>query len=125
MNDDKGYIVLDILLGIFIFSLGFAAAWEINVSAVLINGQAENMFKAVNLAESTVEELYSDLQEDGCLADLYTMGEIREQEGLFNKVIRANWETPNLLLIEVEVEWVERERHKEYCLESYCYVNNC
>jgi len=123
--NDKGYIILDVLLGIVIFGLGFAAAWKMNISALLMDGQTDNLFQAINLAESTIEELHSDLLDDNGLADLYSMREIREQIGRFSRTIRADWETTDLLLIQVEIEWVERECSKKYCLESFCYVYNC
>ena len=123
--NDKGYIILDILLGIVIFSLGFAAAWKINISALMIGGQTDNLFQAINLAESAIEELHSNFQEDSGLADLYALREIREQKGRFIRTIRADWETTDLLLIQIEIEWVEREGSKKYCLESYCNVYNC
>lgn len=119
---NNGYILLDILLGLFILGLGLAIIWGLNNSAVLKSGQVDSSLQAVNLASSTLDELHCRFDEDRGYLDNFTSVEVKDRYGLFERVIKAQWQTMNLVLLTVEIQWLERGVSREYSLESYYYV---
>lgn len=121
-SDNYGYILLDILLGLFILGIGLAVIWGLNNSTVLKSGQVDSSLQAVNLASSTLDELLCEFDEDKSYIYKYSSVEVKDRFGLFERIIRAEWKTMNLVLLTVEIEWLERGVSKEYCLESYYYA---
>lgn len=121
-SDNYGYILLDILLGLFILGIGLAVIWGLNNSTVLKSGQVDSSLQAVNLASSTLDELLCEFDEDKSYIYKYSSVEVKDRFGLFERIIRAEWKTMNLVLLTVEIEWPERGVSKEYCLESYYYA---
>ena len=119
---NNGYILLDILLGLFILGMGLAVIWGLNNSTVLKSGQVDSSFQAINLASSTLDELLCIFDEDKAYIDNYTSVEVTDRIGLFERGIGAEWKTMNLVLLTVKIKWLEREVSKEYCLESYYYA---
>lgn len=121
-SDNYGYILLDILLGLFILGIGLAVIWGLNNSVVLKSGQVDSSLQAVNLASSTLDELLCEFDEDKNYIDKYTSVEVKDRYGFFERIISAEWKTMNLVLLTVEIEWLDRGVSKEYCLERYYYA---
>ncbi len=119
---NSGYILLDILLGLFILGMGLAVILGLNNSTVLKSGQVDSSLQAVNLASSTLDELLCEFDEDKSYIDKYTSVEVKDTYGIFERIIRAEWKTMNLVLLTVKIEWLERGISKEYYLESYYYA---
>ncbi len=126
MNSVKsnGYILLDILLGLFILGMGLAVIWGFNNSAVMKSAQVDYSFRAINLASSTLDELLCIFDEDNAYIDNYTSVKVTDRIGLFDRIIRTEWKTMNLVLLTVEIKWLESGVSKEYNLESYYYVQS-
>lgn len=121
---DRGYIMLDIVLGLFIFGMGFAAVWGLNTAAVIGSAQLDSSLKAINLASSTVDELYCRFGDDRAYIDYYCSVEVNDRVERFDRSITAQWETMDLLLLTVEIRWLERGVSKDYSLESYYYAHS-
>ncbi|MGI6449526.1 MAG: type IV pilus modification PilV family protein [Desulfitobacteriia bacterium] len=121
-NSHQGYLLLDILVGIFIFSLGFAVILGIINSAALANAQSNHYLQAVNLASSAMDELLAKLEEDSVFCYTYLAGADVEKIGNFTQTINMVWETADLLLVTVQMEWPERGEVRDYYLESLFYV---
>lgn len=119
----KGYIMLDILLGLLLFSMGFAVIWGLNTSSVFKSAGMDNSLQAINLAASTMDELHCTFQRDRTAIDTYTSLDITAEIGFFDRVIKAEWITKDLLLLNVEVRWLEKGLERKYNLESYFYVS--
>ena len=118
----KGYIMLDILLGLFLFSIGFAVVWGLNTSSVFKSAQMEKSLQAINLAASTIDELHTVFKQDRARISNYTSLDVEDKQGAFYRVIRAEWVSKDLLLLAVEVRWTDRSTEKQYYLESYYYA---
>lgn len=121
-NSNKGYILLDILIGLFIFGLGFTVIIGLTSIAALAKGQTDNYLDAINLASSTMDEILSDLEEDSSFSNLYLSINVKDRIGTFERAVKSEWESSNLLLILVEIKWVEKGQDREYLLESLYYV---
>lgn len=124
MNSVKnnGYILLDILLGLFILGMGLAVIWGFNNSTVMKSAQVDSSFQAINLASSTLDELLCRFDEDNSYIDNYTSVEVTDRIGRFERIVRAEWKTMNLVLLTVEIKWLESGVSKKYNLESYYYA---
>jgi hypothetical protein len=121
-TSSKGYILLDILVGLFIFGVGFSATLGIINTAVLARGQADNYLQAVNLASSSMDETLNNLGGNSACKYTYLSGEVSNTIGNFERVIKAEWDSIDLLLLTVEVRWMEKGEIREYILESLFYV---
>jgi len=117
-----GYILLDILLGLFILGMGLAVIWSVNNAAVMKSGQTDSSLQAINLASSTLDELHCIFSEDITTINHYTSMEVKDSYGIFERAITAEWKTMDLLLLTVTIQWLEKGVSKEYCLESYYYA---
>lgn len=118
----KGFILLDVLIGLFIFGLGFAVITGVINTAALAGGEAQNYLQAVNLASSTMDELLNLLEIDNSSQYAYLGKEGKEQVGTFEKLIKMEWESVDLLLVTVEIKWKEKGEVRNYLLESLFYV---
>ncbi len=123
-SDNRGYVLLDILIGLFILGLGFAVIQGLTNTAALSYAQSHNLLQAANLAGSTIQEVISDLKKEPAGKDADFNQEGLDQVGKYQRLICVQWDSPDLLLITVEVRWPELGEFRNYRLESLCYVAN-
>ncbi|HHV63647.1 MAG TPA: hypothetical protein GXX46_01000 [Peptococcaceae bacterium] len=121
-TSDQGYLLLDILVGLFIFGLGFAVILGVINTAALANGQSSNYLQAVNLGTSAMDEILAKLKEDNSFRYAYLGVVQKEKVGNYWRTIKMEWDSIDLLLITVRVEWMERGEGRDYYLESLFYV---
>jgi hypothetical protein len=118
--DSKGYVLFDVLLALFLFSLGFAVLFGLTEGAVAEARQAANLMEGANLAQKKLDQLavhtWSDnIARQACIPG----GTVEGNEGIFHWLIVSNWDdSPQLLRISVEVLWTERGNPAGYKLES-------
>lgn len=115
-----GYVLFDVLLALFLFSLGFAVLFGLTEGAVSEARQAANLMEGANLAQKKLEQLAvhnwgDNIVRQACIP----AGTVEGQEGKFHWLIVSNWDdSPQLLRISVEVLWTERGNPALYKLES-------
>jgi len=121
----KGYALVDVLMALFLFSLGFSVLYSLTETAVSENQQAANLTQAVSIAQQTMDRLAvrpwsENLAEGKCIpAEPFT-----GCEGLFDWTLYTEWdENPELLNIEMKVEWLEKGDIRSYHLGSVYYVD--
>lgn len=114
--------MLDVLIGLFIFSLGFAVMLALINTAYIKNSHTDHTLQAVNLASSTVEEITAVLLDDPSAVYRYLSGTTRDESGLFTRMVCCEWDSPNLLKITVKISWTELEDQKEYKLSYLHYI---
>ncbi len=120
-----GYALIDVLVALFLFSIGFFVIFGLTETGYVKSRQASNLTKAVNIAWKTMERLSGrswadNLAENECIPGDTVVG----SEGLFEWTIYADWETyPELLEVETEVKWLENGKVCSYRLESLYYVD--
>ena len=61
--NNHGYVFIDILVGLLIFSLGFVAVLSLNNWVAQSKAQADNYLEAVNIASSTMDEILHEYKE--------------------------------------------------------------
>lgn len=121
----QGFVLFDVLLGLFIFSLGFAALFGLTERAVFETQQATTLMEVSNLAQEIMDRLtaqgWSEIIATGaCLPG----GIVDGNTGRFHWRVRSDWENnPQLLRVSVEVSWSERGRPFGYKLESLYAVD--
>lgn len=113
--------MLDVLLALFLFSLGFAVLFGLTEGAIAQSRQASTLMEGANLAQKTMDQLAihdwrDNFARQACILD----GTVEGQEGKFQWIIRANWEDEMLQLLRVSVEvfWIEKGSYSQYKLES-------
>ncbi|HBV89034.1 MAG TPA: hypothetical protein DEF42_20880 [Desulfosporosinus sp.] len=116
----KGYVLFDVLLALFLFSLGFAALFGLTVGALYESGQASNLMEGANLAQSKMDRLAAHEWSDNfARRDCVPGGIVEGTDGRFHWLIRSEWhDSPELLEVGVEVHWMERGHPYQYKLES-------
>lgn len=115
-----GYVLFDVLLALFLFSLGFAALWGLTEDAISESQQASSLLEGANLAQKKLDQLavHSWSENFACRACL-PGGTVEGDEGRFRWRIVSNWDDiPQLLRVSVEVHWTERGNPVSYSLES-------
>ncbi len=122
LRDKRGYILLDILIGLFIFGLGFLVVMGLIQTSALSYQQSHNIQEAVNLAGSTLEQVITDINQDSMNQYLYLDGKVCDVVGKYRRKIKAEWETVDLLLLTVEIRWMEKNEEKNYDVKSLYYV---
>lgn len=116
----QGYVLLDVLLATFLFSLGFAALFGLTQGAVSEARQATALMEGANLAQNKLDHLavhaWSDnIANRACIPG----GSVEGYEGKFSWLIQSEWEGgPQLMRVSVEVRWTERGNPFQYKLES-------
>ncbi|MGE4271577.1 MAG: PulJ/GspJ family protein [Desulfitobacterium sp.] len=117
---NQGFALLDVVLALFLFALGFAALYGLSESAMKEAEQALRITEAANQAQSILESLANESWRDNidtghCLPG----GEVRGREGIFHWTIYTDWELPEeLLRVRVEIAWLEKGSERKYTLES-------
>lgn len=116
----QGYVLFDVLLALFLFSLGFAVLFGLTEGAVSEARQASTLMEGANLAQEIMDRLavrkWSDnITRQDCLPG----GTVEGNEGKFHWLIVSNWEDiPQLLRVRVEIRWAEQGNFAWYKLES-------
>jgi len=119
--NNHGYVFIDILVGLLIFSLGFVAVLSLNNWVAQSKAQADNYLEAVNIASSTMDEILHEYKEFA--GDLSNMPNMTDRYGKYERVIVMTKDAPNLCTVSVKLKWIERGEPREYLLESLLYVN--
>lgn len=116
----RGYVLFDVLLALFLFSLGFATLFGLTEGAVAESRQASTLMEGANLAQKIMERLAShDWRDNLNRQDCKPGGMVEGHEGRFRWVIRSDWhDTPQLLKVSVEVFWIENGNPSQFKLES-------
>ena len=121
----QGFVLFDVLLGLFLFSLGVAVLFGLTEGAVSEARQASTLMEGANLAEKKMEQLaihpWSDnIARQACIPG----GTVEGNEDKFHWLIHSEWaDMPQLLKVSVEVRWNERGNPYQYKLESLYAVN--
>ncbi|MDQ7095763.1 hypothetical protein REC12_19410 [Desulfosporosinus sp. PR] len=116
----KGYILFDVLLAVFLYSIGFMALFGLIEEGIFETRQAFSLLAGANLAQSIMDQLAAHSWKENIAAQACIPGGIVEgQEGDFHWFIHSEWgDLPQLLRTSVEVRWVERGKEVQYKLES-------
>jgi hypothetical protein len=116
----RGYVLFDVLLALFLFSMGFAILFGLTEGAVSEARQASTLMDGANLAQQKMDQLadhdWSDnIAQQACIPG----GTVEGNEGKFHWIIASDWDDiPQLLRVSVEVRWIERGNTSQYKLES-------
>ena len=116
----QGYVLFDVLLALFLFSLGFAVLFGLTEGAITEARQAATLMEGANLAQEKMEQLAARFWNDNiarqaCLPG----GTVEGDEGKFHWLIVSSWDDiPQLLRVSVEVLWTEKGNPHQYKLES-------
>ena len=86
-----GYILLDVLLAIFLFSLGFAVLYGLTEGALVETRQASSLMEAANLAQKEMDQLSAhswreNINRQACLPG----GTVEGSERNFHWLIRSD-----------------------------------
>lgn len=117
---EQGFVLLDVVLGLFLFTLGFVALFGLSEGALGEAEQALRLTEAANHAQNIMEFLAAEawqdnIQEGRCIPG----GTVEGQEGLFYWKVNSAWDIPGeLLKVKVEISWLEQGRMQSYELES-------
>lgn len=117
---EKGFVLLDVMLALFLFTVGFAALYGLSEKALSEADQALRLTEAANHAQNIMESLGAEswqdnIQRGSCIPG----GEVEGSEGFFRWKVYSEWDIPNeLLRVRVEVSWLEQGRVQIYTLES-------
>jgi len=116
----QGYVLFDVLLALFLFSIGVAVLFGLTEAGVSEARQASTLMEGANLAQKKIEQLavhpWSDnIAQQACLPG----GTLEGNEDKFHWLIHSEWaDIPQLLKVSVEVRWTERGNTYQYKLES-------
>lgn len=112
--------MFDVLLALFLFSLGFVVIFGLTEGAVSESRQASSLMEGANLAQKIMDQLAihgwrDNLARQVCIPG----GTVEGHEGKFQWIIRSEWDDiPQLLRVSVEVFWKEQGNSSMYKLES-------
>ena len=120
VTDKQGYILLDVLLALFLFSLGFAVLFGLTEGALYESRQGATLLEGANLAQKKMDQLAVQVWNNNITRQDYLPdGTVEGNEGQFHWLIVSDWDdTPQLLRISVEVRWSEGGNPAWYKLES-------
>lgn len=119
-GEEKGFVLLDVLLALLLFTLGFGALFGLSQGALREAEQALRLTEAANHAQSIMESLAAQSWTDNIQAGrCIPGGEVEGRDGLFRWKVYSRWEVMDeLLRVRVEVSWLERKNVQSYTLES-------
>jgi hypothetical protein len=112
---------MDVLMALFLFSVGFATIASLHVAALREARQVLSINQAANLARNQMETWTANgwrenIHSGVCLPG----GRIQGQEEMFVWTLEVDWEEENVLLrVTCAVEWPEGGECKLFILESY------
>jgi Tfp pilus assembly protein PilV len=117
---ERGFVLLDVVFALFLFSLGFAALYGLTEGATQEAQQVINLTEAANFAQDLIEDLAAQPWTDNLLKGRCKPGETVEgQKGRFQWKLFSEWDTPGeLLRVQVEVSWKEKGKTQKYSLET-------
>ena len=120
LKDSQGYVLFDVLLALFLFSLGFAVLFGLTEGAVSEARQAATLMEGANLAQKKLDQLAIHAWNDNIARQVCLPGgTVEGNEGEFQWRIASEWDDiPQLLRVSVEVRWIERGNLTKYKLES-------
>lgn len=123
-RNNPGFALLDALMAIFLFGLGFAVLFGLTESALAEATQAENLTQAANIAQEKIEALHGRSWLDNFVQGACLPGQVVEgDEGRFRWRVFSEWEElPDTLHVKVEVLWPEGRTKRTYQLESVYHV---
>jgi len=112
--------LFDVLLALFLFSIGFAVLFGLTERAVSEARQASTLMEGENLAQEKLEQLAINAWRDNIASQACIPGgTVEGNEGKFHWEIYSEWgDIPELLSVSVEVSWTERGSPYQYKLES-------
>lgn len=125
VNASRGYVLFDVLLALFLFSLGFAVVFGLTEGAVNESRQGAARLEGANLAQKVMDQLAAhswrdNLARQACIPG----GRVEGQEGKFSWIICSEWDDlPQLLRVSVEVIWNEQGDSSRFKLESLYVVD--
>ena len=120
LKPSQGYVLFDVLLALFLFSIGFAVLFGLTEGAVSESRQAASLLEGANLAQKKMDQLAAqdwtdNIAQQACIPG----GSVEGNEGIFHWLIVSDWDdVPQLLRVSVEVRWTERGNPTGYKLES-------
>lgn len=123
MNSEKGeqgFVLLDVVFALFLFTLGFAALYGLTEGATQEAQQVLNFTEAANHAQNLMEDLAAHPWLDNLAEGRCKPGETVEgQKGRFQWKVYSEWEVPDeLLRVQVEVSWQEKRKIQNYSLDT-------
>lgn len=120
LNDSQGYVLFDVLLALFLFSLGFAVLFGLTEGAVSEARQAASLMQGADLAQKKLDQLAVRVWSDNIARQVCIPGgTVEGNEGEFHWLVVSNWDDiPQLLRVDVEVRWTDRGNPAWYKLES-------
>lgn len=118
----RGYILLEILIGLFIVGLGFTVILGVTNTLKASYTQTHQLLQAVNLASSTMEEVLFKLKEDRTQRFYYLQDVIMEEKGIYNITTQTKWHGPELIQVIIKIRWGREGMIKNYDIESIFYV---
>lgn len=101
----------------------FSVIVGVNNTAALGKEQNHNYLEAVNMASSTMDEILNNLEQNASYTSSYFGQSRQDQIGNFNRTIKIEWHSADLLLITVHIQWLDRGNLEDYLLESLFYVH--
>ena len=116
----QGYVLFDVLLALFLFSLGLAVLFGLTEGAVSEARQASTLMVGANFAQQKLDQLAvhdwsENISQQACIPG----GTVEGNDGKFYWILCSNWDDiPQLLRVSVEVRWTERGNASWYKLES-------
>ena len=113
---DSGFVLIDVLLALFLFTIGFAAVYGLSIGAIKEGEEALNVTMAANIAQELMETFASEVKgRENRIPD----GIIQGKKDLFQWQITTEWIIPEKLLqVNVSITWLERGKTQEYRLTS-------
>ncbi|MDR3586639.1 MAG: hypothetical protein P4L59_15200 [Desulfosporosinus sp.] len=120
LKPSQGYVLFDVLLALFLFSIGFAVLFGLTEGAVSESRQATSLLEGANLAQKKMDQLAVHGWNDNIVRQTCIPGgSVEGNEGRFHWLIVSDWDdVPQLLRVSVEVRWTERGNPTWYKLES-------
>jgi type IV pilus assembly protein PilV len=97
-RNERGFTLLEILIGISIFSIGVLAVATMQISAIRGNRLGNEVTQATFLAEDKLEELKNS-------ADIASVPDSSDQEGIFTRSWQITPATGDSRLVTVTVTW--------------------
>lgn len=118
--NEKGFVLLDVILALFLFTVGFAALYGLSEKALSEADQALCLTEAANHAQNIMETLGAESWRDNIRrGSCIPGGEVEGSEGFFRWRVYSDWDIPDeLLRVKVEVSWLEQGSIQSYTLES-------
>jgi len=109
--DTKGFTLLEVLVAIVIFAIGFLAVASMQVSAIHGNSFGNEVTQATFLAQDKLEQLKNS-------ADITTEPNGNDTQGIFNRSWQIGAPTGNARLVTAAVAWTQRQNNHNVVLTT-------